>query len=200
MAEDSEFARRDFRLYLVTNFSRRHLREFEGWPLSSISQALGKSAIDTLCDLLREERLDLAYVGLGGNPVNIRRFFQHPAHMVASDALFVGPQLNPRSYGCFPFVLGDLCREEGVLDLSEAIRKMTSLPAQRLGLSDRGLLRDGRKADIVVFDAQRVKSQATLEHPRQFPEGIEYVIVNGVVVFADGAHTGARPGRALRLA
>lgn len=198
IASDPEFAGRDYRLYLVTNFSRRHLVGFEGWPLSSIAEALGKSVGDTLCDLLREELLDLAYVCLGGNPVNIRRFFQHPAHMVASDSLFVGRQLNPRSYGCFPFVLGDLCREEQVLGLPEAIRKMTSLPAQRLGLTDRGVLRDGNKADIVVFDPQQVRALATLEEPRRFPEGIAEVIVNGVIVLSEGAHTGAHPGRSLR--
>lgn len=87
---------------------------------------------------------------------------------------------------------------EDAMDLPNAIRKMTSFPAQRLGLPDRGLLRDGFKADIVVFDAQRIKAPATRTQPKQFPIGIEYVIVNGKVVVDKGQHTGVMAGRALR--
>ena len=85
-----------------------------------------------------------------------------------------------------------------MLRLEEAVRKMTAIPAQRLGLSDRGILRDGMKADIVVFDPQRVAAKATFDEPKQYPEGIDYVMVNGQLVIDNGVHTGALSGRALR--
>jgi N-acyl-D-amino-acid deacylase len=118
--------------------------------------------------------------------------------MVGSDGLLTGGHPNPRSYGTFPYVLGQLVREEGLLRLEEAVRKMTSIPAQRLGLKDRGILRDGMKADLVLFDPHRVASNATFDEPRQYPEGIDYVMVNGKLVIDNGVHTGAAPGRALR--
>jgi N-acyl-D-amino-acid deacylase len=198
MAADPDFAGRDFRDFLVTNLSRPRNKRFEGWSVAAIAGAQGKSIVDALCDMLLEEELNLAFVGVGGNEVNIREFYRHPAHMVGSDALLFGDRRNPRSHGCFPRVLGQFCRDEGVLTLPEAIRKMTSFPAQRLGLTDRGLLRDGYKADIVVFDPAKVQATATLEDPIRNPEGIEYVIVNGQVVVERGKHTGATPGRAIR--
>ena len=104
---------------------------------------------------------------------------------------------HPRAYGTFPRVLGRYVREERVLTLADAIRKMTSLPAQVLRLEDRGRLRQGYWADIVVFDPERIIDRATYEEPHQYSEGIEYVLVNGVVVLDAGEHTGARPGRAI---
>jgi N-acyl-D-aspartate/D-glutamate deacylase len=95
-------------------------------------------------------------------------------------------------------MLGDLVREEGILTMADCIRKLTSLPAQTIGLTDRGLLRDGYKADLVVFDPETVRSPATIEQPKQFPIGIDYVVVNGKLVVDRGEHTGALPGRALR--
>jgi N-acyl-D-aspartate/D-glutamate deacylase len=118
--------------------------------------------------------------------------------MVGSDALLIGDYPSPRTYGTFPIILAEYVREERFLALPDAIRKMTSFPAQRLGIPDRGLLRDGFKADLVVFDAQRVKAPATRTQPKQFPIGIEYVVVNGKVVVDQGQHTGALAGRALR--
>jgi N-acyl-D-aspartate/D-glutamate deacylase len=118
--------------------------------------------------------------------------------MVGSDGLLTGEMPNPRSYGTFPYVLGQFVREEELFRLEEAVRKMTAMPAQRLGLKDRGILRDGMKADIVVFDPERVEARATFEDPKQYPEGIDYVLVNGQVVIDNGIHTGDLPGRALK--
>ena len=153
---------------------------------------------DTLFDLLVEENLGISTVGLGTNPQTLPAFVSHPCGMIASDAILFGEYPNPRTYGCFPIVLAEFVRAEKHLRLPEAIRKMTSFPAQRLGLPDRGLLRDGFKADIVVFNPKTVKTQATREDPKHYPVGIEYVIINGVVVIDRGANTGALPGRALR--
>jgi N-acyl-D-amino-acid deacylase len=118
--------------------------------------------------------------------------------MVGTDSTFVGEKPSPRTYGSFPRILGQFVRDEALLSLEEAIRRMTSAPAARLGLKERGMLRDGAVADVVVFDPQTVKSNATYDEPRQFPDGIEHVIVNGVPVVENGVHTGATPGRALR--
>jgi N-acyl-D-amino-acid deacylase len=197
LPQDPELAGRDFSQLLLTNFSRPHYAPLEGRSLATAAEALGRSGVDALCELLVAEKLGLSYVGLGGNPVNIRRFFQHPAHMVSTDGLLLGQHPNPRSYGSYPLILGDFCREEGVLELAEAVRKMTSFPAQRLGLQDRGVLRDGYPADLVLFSPQRVRPRATLETPRAYPEGIDYVIVNGVLVIDGGAYTGASPGQVL---
>jgi N-acyl-D-amino-acid deacylase len=118
--------------------------------------------------------------------------------MVGSDAILLGEFPSPRTYGCFPVILGKFARDEGELSLPQAIRKMTSFPAQRLGLSKRGLLRDDFKADIVVFDPLQVGAPATRSQPKQLPTGIDYVLVNGTVVVDSGRHTGALPGQALR--
>ena len=105
---------------------------------------------------------------------------------------------HPRGYGTFPRILGRYVRELGVLRLEEAVRKMTSMPAQRFGILDRGLVRPGMRADITVFDPDTVIDKATYQDPHQFPEGIEYVVVNGRVTVDDGKYTGALAGKTLR--
>ena len=105
---------------------------------------------------------------------------------------------SPRSYGSYPRILGQFVRDEALLTLETAVAKMTSMPAARLGLKRRGRIADGYVADLVVFDPKTVRANATYDEPRQFPEGIELVIVNGTPVVEDGRHTGALPGRALR--
>ncbi|MCI0782482.1 MAG: amidohydrolase family protein, partial [Chloroflexi bacterium] len=163
-----------------------------------IAEMRGQDPADALFDLLVEEKLGISTVGLGTNPQTLPAFVSHPCGMIASDAILFGEYPNPRSYGCFPIVLAEFVRAEKHLQLPEAIRKMTSFPAQRLGLPDRGLLRDGFKADIVVFNPDTVKTHATKDDPKHYPVGIEYVIVNGQVVIQQGENTGALPGRGLR--
>jgi len=135
---------------------------------------------------------------------DIERILKHPATMIASDGeipLGLGDPhaspTHPRSYGAFARVLGVYVRERKVIKLEEAARKMSGLPAQRLGLRDRGLIRAGMKADLVVFDPARVRDTATYDNPHQYAEGIPLVIVNGEVVFENNAMTAARPGRVL---
>jgi N-acyl-D-amino-acid deacylase len=155
-------------------------------------------AVDAICDLLLAEDLRVNQVTSGPATETLPHFVRHPVGMFGSDSTFVGLKPSPRTYGSFPRVLGEFVREQRVLSLEEAVRKMTSAPAARLGLRDRGELRDGMAADVVVFDADRVRSLATYDQPRQFPVGIEHVLVNGELVIDAGAHTGALPGRALR--
>src|SRR4030095_14746622 len=143
-----------------------------------------------ICDLLIAEDLQTSFVSAGANGLTLSKFVSHPMSMVGSDALLIGEFPSPRTYGCFPIILSEYVREERWMALPDAIRKMTSFPAQRLGLPDRGLLRDGFKADVVVFDPKTVKAPATRTQPKQFPIGIDYVIVNGQVVVDSGKHTG----------
>ncbi len=184
--------------YMFSRIRTPQNKLWEGHSVEEFMRAQGKSLVDAVCDLLIEEDLDVAFVSRTGNEQNIRTIARHPAQMVGSDGLLTGDKPNPRSYGTFPYVLGQLVREEGVLTLEQAVAKMTSFPALRLGIHDRGVLSEGKKADIVVFDPKTVRAAATFEEPKQYPEGIRYVIVNGRVVIDDGAHTGALPGRALR--
>jgi N-acyl-D-aspartate/D-glutamate deacylase len=118
--------------------------------------------------------------------------------MIGTDSTFLGERPSPRTYGSFPRILGQFVREERLLGLEDAVHRMTGAAAARLGLRDRGLLRDGYAADVVVFDPATVRSTATYDRPRSYPEGIDHVIVNGVPVVDGGRHTGATPGRSLR--
>ena len=131
---------------------------------------------------------------------DVERIMRHPATAIGSDggvSVFGAGVPHPREYGAFARVLGRYVRERGVLTLEEAVRKMSGATAARLGLQDRGLLREGFFADVAVFDPERVIDRATFEQPHQYAAGVEYVLVNGVLVVDGGEHTGARPGRVL---
>ena len=149
----------------LTNFTKAHNKQYDGKLLTDIAEMRHQDPADALFDLLVEENLGISTVGLGTNPQTLPAFVSHPCGMIASDAILFGEYPNPRTYGCFPIVLAEFVRAEKQLRLPEAIRKMTSFPAQRLGLPDRGLLRDGFKADIVVFNPKTVKTHATREDP-----------------------------------
>ena len=171
---------------------------WEGFPLGEVAAVTGRDPVDVLCDLLLEEDLRLNQVTPGPHTDGIRRFYQHPVAMVGTDSTFVGAKPSPRTYGSYPRILGQFVREEALLTLEAAVAKMTSLPADRLGLRDRGRLADGLVADLVVFDPAKVRSNATYHEPRKFPDGIEHVIVNGTHVVEYGAPTGRLPGRSVR--
>jgi len=182
----------------LTNFTQPQNAKYDGRLLTDIAEMRDQEPAEALFDLLLEENLGISTVGLGTNPHTLHAFVSHPAGMIASDAILFGEYPNPRTYGCFPIVLAEFVRAEKHLRLPEAIRKMTSFPAQRLGLPDRGILRDEFRADIVVFNPDTVKTHARHGDPKHYPVGIDYVIVNGQVVIDDGNNTGALPGRGLR--
>lgn len=182
----------------LTNFSQPQNKRYEGKLITEIADLRSQDPVDVICDLLLEENLAVHIVGTGTNPQTLPAFVSHPYGIIASDAILLGEYQNPRSYGCFPIVLSEFVRAEKHLRLPEAIRKMTSFPAQRLGLPDRGLLRDGFKADIVAFNPDTVRTDAVLGDPKHYPVGIDYVIVNGEIVIENGENTGALPGRALK--
>ena len=182
----------------LTNFTQPQNAKYDGRLLTDIAEMRNQEPAEALFDLLLDENLGISTVGLGTNAHTLHAFVSHPAGMIASDAILFGEYPNPRTYGCFPIVLAEFVRAEKHLRLPEAIRKMTSFPAQRLGLPDRGILRDGFRADIVVFNPDTVKTHARHGDPKHYPVGIDYVIVNGQVVIDDGQNTGALPGRGLR--
>ncbi len=184
--------------YIFAHIASDKNKEWEGRSLEELADHRGGRMVDAVCDLLLEEDLQVAFVARTGNLENIREIASHPAQMIGTDAILTGGRPNPRTYGTYPYVLAQFVRGEGLFSIEDAICKMTGAPAQRLGLSDRGVIRDGAKADLVLFDPSGVDTPATFEDPLQFPVGIDYVAVNGALVIDNGRHTGARPGRALR--
>jgi N-acyl-D-amino-acid deacylase len=171
---------------------------WEGRTLAAVAAELGEEPVEALLHLLVIEGLHLNEVRSGPSPATLPSFVAHPLGMVGTDSVFFADLPSPRTYGSYPRILGEFVRDRELLSFPEAIRKMTSAPAARLGLRDRGVLRDEAYADVVVFDPLRVRSLATYEQPKAFPEGIEHVFVNGVRVVDAGRHTGELPGRALR--
>lgn len=190
-------------------------QELIGKTIQTIANERGEEPFDTYFDLIIENGHAAEAIFDYIDETNIRILLQHPAVMICSDGQVLAPYgfLNdpvpyqPCSYGEFPGVLERYVRDEPVLSLQEAIRKMTSFPAQRLGLQDRGVLREGAWADIVIFDLERIHDRATNlyphtfpfeNYPHQYPEGIDYVFVNGVLVVDGENHTGELPGVVLR--
>lgn len=179
-------------------FAQPEHRRWEGWTIGDVVAETGAEPVDLLCDLLISEDLRVNEVTPGPHLDGIRRFYRHRVAMVGTDSVFIGDRPSPRTYGSFPRILGQFVRDEGLLGLEEAVHKMTGAPAARLGLTTRGRLADGLATDVVVFDPATVRALATYEDPRQFPVGIDHVVVNGELVVDAGVHTGALPGRALR--
>ncbi|MFN8373151.1 MAG: amidohydrolase family protein [Anaerolineae bacterium] len=177
-----------------------------GWEMIYIGdKALVDSAaharqepFDYYCDLLIQTRLGVACLAFIGNEENVQAILQHPAHMVGSDGILVGTHPHPRGWGSHARFLAHYTRDLGLLTWEEAVRKMTSAAARRIGCLDRGILRPGFAADLVVFDPETIRDTATYENPRQHPEGIYHVAVNGELVVENEQITGKTPGRALR--
>jgi N-acyl-D-amino-acid deacylase len=180
-------------------------RKYEGRTIEEIAKFKEVDPFDFVFDLLITEEMAVNVVRFSMHEEDVRALLRYPVAMIGSDSQSVAPYgvlsggtPHPRYYGTFPRVLGKYVREEGVLTLEDAIRKMTSLPAQRLRLRDRGLIRTGMYADITIFDPKRVLDKATFAESHRYAEGIVHVLVNGEMVIDNGAHTGAFPGRVLR--
>jgi N-acyl-D-amino-acid deacylase len=166
---------------------------------------MGLSMAETIIELVDKGEGRVGAIFFGMREEDVEFALTRPWTTIGSDGAALAPEgvlarasPHPRSYGTFARVLGRYVRERKVLTLPDAIRKMTSLAASRLGLSDRGTLAAGRKADIVVFDSVRISDRSTFEAPHQLSTGVRWLIVNGQVVIDDGRHTGAMPGRILR--
>jgi dihydroorotase/N-acyl-D-amino-acid deacylase len=176
-----------------------------GKNLEEIGRIREKDPADAFFDLLVEEHGQVTCLPFMMNEKDVQTALREPWVDIASDGsslstegLLSAGHPHPRNFGTFPRILGHYVRDEKVLTLEDGVRRMTSLPAQRLGLKDRGLLREGYWADVVVFDPDRISDMATFPSPKQYPAGINYVMVNGSVVTDGGNHTGERPGMVLR--
>ncbi|MBI3734064.1 MAG: D-aminoacylase [Chloroflexi bacterium] len=172
--------------------------EIEGKSLERLVREAGRDPYETLFTLLEQTRCQILMIIFLMTEDDVRTIMRDANVMIGTDALATGSKPHPRSYGTYPRVLGKYVRDERVLDLPEAIRKMTSLPAQKFKLKDRGIIRRGVHADLVIFDPQRIQDTATYDNPVQHPRGVPYVLVNGVFGVDDGRVTGARAGKVLR--
>jgi N-acyl-D-amino-acid deacylase len=190
---------------LLVSLSDPDYKHFEGMRMNQVIAAMNKPPMAVLFELLEKNGGSVPTVYFHHSESDMRYALQQPFVSIGSDGTAVatdGPLSNghphPRYYGTFPRVLGRYVREEHLLTLEEAIRKMTSANAAKVGILDRGLLRPGMMADITVFDAAKIIDNATFERPHQYANGVEYVIVNGQMVLDRGRHTGARPGTILK--
>jgi N-acyl-D-amino-acid deacylase len=187
---------------LVASIPDGPLKQFEGLRLSEIAARRGQDAVDSALDLIADEGARIGMITFSMSEDDVRRVMQHPSVAVASDGWTLSPEAggkpHPRSYGTYVRVLGHYVREEGVLSLEEAVRKMTSLPAGRLRRPDLGRIAPGCQADLVVFDPHTVGETATYANPHQYCRGVDYVAVNGQIVIENGRDTGAAAGRVLR--
>jgi N-acyl-D-aspartate/D-glutamate deacylase len=189
---------------LLVSLKQPRNAPFEGKRMSELVAARGGDPVEVLFDVLIEEQGSVPTVFFHHSEQDMQVVLKQPWTSIGSDGAAVNPDgptgrshPHPRYYGTFPRVLGRYVRELHVLTLPDAVRKMTSLNADKIGIKDRGRLREGLAADVTIFDATRVIDRATFENPHQFPAGIEYVIVNGVVTVEREQHTGALAGRVL---
>ena len=195
----------EFNLIVIASTKTEANRHFVGKSVAEVGETWGVDPAEAALRLLVEEDGAVAMIGHGMSPENVEMVLSHPLVMIGSDGASIAPtgkaaetRPHPRLYGCCPRVLAHYCRDRGIFDLPTAVRKMTGTPADQAGITDRGRISRGKKADIVVFNAATVKDEATFDDPHQYASGINYVVVNGQVVVENGDHTGARPGRVLR--
>ncbi|GMV11407.1 MAG: N-acyl-D-amino-acid deacylase [Gemmatimonadota bacterium] len=188
---------------MVTGFRKPELKRFEGKRLSEIAAALGKDWAEVIIDLNVEEELGLGEILFLMSEENMKLQLQQPWMKFGTDAGSQDPatargMTHPRTYGNFPRIFAKYVREERVLPLEDAVRKASSAVATRLNLTDRGVLKVGLKADVIVFDPATIQDHATFEQPHQLSTGVRDVFVNGVAVVRGGVHTGAKPGVVVR--
>jgi len=176
-------------------------RAYEGRHVAELAAEAGKPPHDWIFDALLETELSVQMISFGMSEDNRMQELRHPAMMIGTDGTALSTEgilsegkPHPRSFGTFPRVLGYYARQQGVISLEEAIHKMSGLPAHKLRLVDRGLLKKGYRADLVILDPETVADRATYETPHQYPVGLHHVIVNGRLVIHGGVHTQARPG------
>ena len=183
---------------VVTGTADPSLSWAVGHSMADLATRRGEEPGRLYVDLLVADELRSGCLLQVGNEENIRTIMRHSAHTVGSDGILVGDRPHPRGWGTFPHYLGHYVRELGLLSLEECVRHMTSRPAQRLGLADRGIIQLGAHADLVVFDPETVAARATYDDPRRTPVGIEHVLLSGEFTVRDGRRTDRLPGRSVR--
>jgi len=189
---------------LLVDMDKEENKPLVGKTIQQAASEAHKDPYEFSCDLLIKEGGNVSIIGFGMDEEGTEQVLKHPLVMLGSDGSALAPtgplhggMPHPRNYGTFPRFLGHYVREKKIMDLPEAIKKMTSMPAARLGLKDRGAIRAGNYADLVIFDPATIADKATYTDPEQYPVGIDYVIVNGKVVIDHGTHSGEMAGRLL---
>jgi N-acyl-D-amino-acid deacylase len=189
---------------LLVGFKSEKLKSFTGKSLAEVAKMRGKDPIETIMDLISEDESRIGTIYFVMSEENVKKELAKPWISFGSDeasqapeGVFLKSNPHPRAYGNFARVLGKYARDEKVITLPEAVRRLSALPATNLGLDDRGFIQDGMFADVVVFDPATIADRATFDKPHQYAVGMKHVFVNGVQVLKDGEHTGAKPGRAL---
>ena len=189
---------------VLISFKQEKLKPLQGKKLAEVARQRGKDPVETLLDLLLEDESSIGAAYFITGEENIRKLMPLPWVSFGSDEAAQAPEgvflkslPHPRAYGNFARVLGKYARDEKLMTLEAAVRKLSNLPATNLGLDHRGRLEEGYFADVVVFDPKTIADRATYEKPHQYAVGVTHVFVNGVQVLKDGEHTGAKPGRAL---
>jgi N-acyl-D-amino-acid deacylase len=189
---------------LLIEFKSEALKPLTGKTLAEISKMRRKTPEETIMDLVLEDRSRIGTIYFMMSDENVKRqialpwvSFASDANSIAAEGIFLKSSAHPRAYGSFARVLGKYVRDEHVISLPEAIRKLAALPSSNLGLARRGVLKPGNFADVVVFDPATIDDKATFEHPHAYAVGVRDVFVNGIQVLKDGEHTGKLPGRAL---
>jgi N-acyl-D-amino-acid deacylase len=189
---------------LLVGFKSEKLKPLTGKTLAEVAKMRGKDPIETIMDLISEDESRIGTIYFVMSEENVKKEMAKPWISFCSDeasqapeGVFLKSNPHPRAYGSFARVLGKYARDERVIPMPEAIRRLSAFPATNLGLDHRGILKAGMFADVVVFDPATIADHATLEKPHQYATGVKHVFVNGVQVIKDGEHTGAKPGRAL---
>jgi N-acyl-D-amino-acid deacylase len=189
---------------LLAAFKSEALKPLTGKTLAEVARMRGKDPIETIMDLILEDRSRVGTVYFMMDEQNVKKQIRQPWVSFGSDAASIAPEgvflkssTHPRAYGNFARLLGKYVREEKVISLEEAVHRLSGLPATNLGLDHRGFIKQGMFADVVIFDPQTIADRATFEQPHQYSVGVKHVFVNGVQVLKDGEHTGSKPGRAL---
>ncbi|MEU6833686.1 D-aminoacylase [Streptomyces rubiginosohelvolus] len=182
----------------ISGVSAPHLGEYVGRTVEESARLRGEEPWVTARRLLTEDRLGTTILQHVGHEENVQQIMRHPVHTGGSDGILQGDKPHPRAYGTFPQYLGRYARELGILSLEECVAHLTSRPAARLRLADRGLVREGYRADLVLFDPETVAAGSTFEEPRTLPVGIPHVLIDGRFVIEDGKRTSVLAGRAVR--
>ena len=190
---------------LISSVSKEELKDFQGKTIKRIADESGRDYFETAVKIILNSENSVMMMGFGMEENSTEKILAHPGVMISSDAGSHAPYppmnksiAHPRAYGTFPRAIAKYVRERNICSLEEMIKKMTSMPADKLGFSDRGRLMEVKAADVVIINYETIQDKATFTEPHQYPDGILYVIVNGELVINNGEHTGVMPGKVIR--
>jgi N-acyl-D-amino-acid deacylase len=195
----------DWNGVLISSIGKEEFKHYQGKTIQQLSEEFGMDGYETSVKILLDAENQVMMMGFGMEEKSTEKILAHPLVMISSDAGSHAPYppmnreiAHPRAYGTFPRAIAKYVRERKICSLEEMIKKMTSMPADKLGFNDRGRIAEDKFADIVIFDYEKIQDRATFTESHQYPDGIPYVIVNGEVVISNYDHTGAMPGKVLR--